>query len=276
MQNNSFYTKLGKGVKAKATSLFDNPYKKINLSWLREKYYKHLPTGKIRTHPLFGKSVFFSNPSQFLETLEEIFVEEIYSQSLPDRPYIIDCGANIGLSVIYLKHKFPGAEIVAFEPDPANFDLLSRNIAAMGYDNITLRKEAVWKESTILHFSNKGSTDSKIENENTADSIEVQAVRLKDLLTKKVDFLKIDIEGAEVEVLKDLDGHLQQVSNMFVEYHGTFEQNNELAELQTLFIRNGFHYYIREAAAIYPTPFNRAKNKKLAYDIQLNIFCFRH
>jgi FkbM family methyltransferase len=275
MQNNSFYTKLGKGIKARTTALFESPAKKANLTWLKEKYYKHLPAGKIRTHSLFGKYVFFSNPSQFLEMLKEIFVEGIYSQSLPDQPYIIDCGANIGLSVIYLKHNFPGAEIVAFEPDSANFDLLSRNVHAMGFDHITLRKEAVWKKNTVLHFSGRGSTDSRIESESNSGSVEVQAVRLRDLLTRKVDFLKIDIEGAEIDVLKDLDGHLQQVNNMFVEYHGTFEQNDELVKLQDIFIRNGFQYYIREAAPIYPTPFNRTVNKKILYDTQLNIFCFR-
>jgi FkbM family methyltransferase len=275
MQSTSFSNRLAKGIKGRAKALFSNPYKNVNLNWYKEKLYKHLPPGKVRSHRLFGKLVYFSNPSQFLEVLKEVFVDKVYGQDLPKRPYIIDCGANIGLSVIYLKHTFPDAEIVAFEPDTTNFDLITRNIQSFEYSNVTLKKEAVWKENTILHFSDKGSTDSKIEAVPTKESIEIPAVRLRDLLVRKVDFLKIDIEGAEYEVMKDLDGHLQSVRNLFVEYHGTFSQNNELCHLLEIIDRNGFSFYIKEATSVYPSPFDRATNKKISYDIQLNIFCFR-
>jgi FkbM family methyltransferase len=275
MANNSFAGKLYRGIKGRLSKTSGNPWKEVNVSWFTMKYYKHLPSGKLRTHKLFGKDLFFRNPAEFLHGLQEIFIEKLYKQELPPRPYIIDCGANIGLSVIYMKQLYPQAEIVAFEPDEQNFDLLSRNVRSFGFTDVTLRKEAIWKENTVLHFSGTGSTTSKIDNSAGALSREVPAARLKDLLTRHVDFLKIDIEGAEFQVVKDLDGSLHQVGNLFIEYHGSFRQNTELSELLRFLNDNGFHYYIKEAAASYKTPFYRKEEQNIPYDIQLNIFCFR-
>ena len=52
----------------------------------------------------------------------------------------------------------------------------------------------------------------------------VTCVRLKDLLDDDIDFLKIDIEGAEYAVLKDCSDDLTNVKNLFVEYHGTYQK----------------------------------------------------
>jgi len=127
----------------------------------------------------------------------------------------------------------------------------------------------------MLSFSNESSMGSKIELNSSAQSVEVKAIRLKEFLNKKVDFLKIDIEGAEYAVLKDIAGDLHRVQNMFLEYHGTFSQNGELGEIIKIIDEAGFNFYIKEAAPIYLTPFYRTKNPNTVYDVQLNLFCFR-
>lgn len=275
MQNSSFWTRLTKGIQARAGSLFSNPYRKVNISWLDEKFYKHLSSGKIRSHTLFGKKFFFYSPQEFLHGLKELFIEELYSQELGKCPFIIDCGANMGLSIIYMKQLYPDAGILAFEPDETNFDLLSKNMQSFGYEDVTLRKEAVWKENTTLRFSNEGSMSSKITDQHTALTREVAAVRLKELLTRQVDFLKMDIEGAEFEVMMDIADKLTLVKNLFIEYHGVFGQEKELNTLLTMLVDKGFHYYVKEATSVYDHPFRREKNPVIPYDIQLNIFCFR-
>ena len=147
---------------------------------------------------------------------------------------------------------------------------------SFGYTNVKICKEAVWKENTTLHFSNEGSMGSKIEIDNTNNTVDIKAVRLKEFINRQVDFLKIDIEGAEYEVLKDIADQLSFVKNMFLEYHGKFSQNRELTELINIVTNAGFSYYIKEAACLYPTPFSRVKNPNTDYDVQLNIFCFRN
>lgn len=264
-----------KGIDKRLKQYFSNPYGEVGINWLQLKYYKHLPPGKMRTHTMFGKPFYFTSAAELLHASKEIFIDKIYQQQLPARPYIIDCGANIGLSVIFLKRLCPAAEIVAFEPDEKNFELLSKNVASFGYQHVSLRKEAVWIENTTLHFSNEGSMSSKIESSENANTYEVKAIRLKDLIDRKVDFLKIDIEGAEYKVLCDLEDALFNVNNLFVEYHGSFAQNGELSSLFNLFTEKGFHYYIKEATSVYEMPFTKNKNPEIPYDVQLNIFCFR-
>lgn len=276
MANKIFLRNVINGVQKKIQALTANPYRKVNISWSKLKYYKHLPPGKIRSHRLFNKALYFYNPTELLHGLREIFIENIYKQDLPNKGFVIDCGANIGMSVIYMKQHFPNAEIIAFEPDETNFELLTKNIKSFGYSDVKLYKEAVWKENTTLLFSNEGSMGSKIEVDNNANTKEVKASRLKDFIDRNVDFLKIDIEGAEYEVLKDIAGKLSFVNKIFLEYHGKFEQNNELTEMINIVRDAGFCFYIKEAAPIYTTPFSRIKNPNTDYDVQLNIFCFRN
>ena len=275
MSKKSFFKNIADGVKKKVDILLSNPYKEVNVNWFTLKYYKHLPAGKIRAHKLFNKSLYYYSAAELLHGLEEIFIDNIYQQQLPENAYVLDCGANIGMSVIYIKQHCPQAEIVAFEPDETNFELLNKNINSFGYSKVTLFKEAVWNENTTLLFSNESSMGSKIEMDNKANTKEVKAIRLKDFINRQIDFLKIDIEGAENVVLTDIADNLHFVKNMFLEYHGTFDQNTELVKLINIISESGFNFYIKEAAPIYHTPFLRKKNPNTPYDVQLNIFCFR-
>lgn len=274
MQNSSFTGNLKKGILGRLRKLFKSEYSKSGLGWLKVKQLKHLPPGKPRTVELFGHNVYFTTPPEFLHGISEIFEEEVYCQDLGAQPYVIDCGANIGLSIIYIKQHYPSARIIAFEPDETNFILLEKNVKSFRYDNVTLRKEAVWTENTELNFSNAGSMSSRIEEQGSSQTKLVKAIRLKELLTQPVDFLKIDIEGAEYTVLNDIKDNLHFVKNMFLEYHGDFEQNGELTDIFKWIHEQGFSYYIKEAANVYPTPLRRRKRNG-GFDVQLNIFCFR-
>ena len=214
----------------------------------------------------------------FAFAFEEIFANKIYEQQIPPGGYILDCGANIGLSVIYLNKIAPDAVIEAFEPDLKNFSFLERNMRAFKINNIQLHKAAVWKENTTLSFSSEGSMSSKINNvyeTGTETGTIVNAVRLRDYLIRKVDFLKMDIEGAEYEVLKDIADRLHFVMSMFVEYHGTFSQNRELLHMLEIIEKAGFSFYIKEAAVLFSHPFTKRAKHQNVWDVQLNIFCIR-
>ena len=74
----------------------------------------------------------------------------------------------------------------------------------------------------------------------------VKCVRLKDLLNEEIDFLKIDIEGAEFAVLKDCSDNLKNIKNLFVEYHGKYDEMFKLNEILEILLQNNFKYYIKE------------------------------
>jgi FkbM family methyltransferase len=275
MQSKSFSKNILQGIRSRLYKISHNPYRIVNVGVFRKIYYKHIHSGKVRVHRLFGKKLSFIRSTELLHGLQEIFIDEIYKQKLPAHPFIIDCGANIGLSVIYLKRLFPDAEVLAFEPDVQNFDLLQKNVLEFGFSDVVLKNEAVWIEDKMLRFSAKGSTESRIVEDNGNSSIDVKAVRLANILQRRIDFLKIDIEGAEYDVLIDIQDKLHFVNNFFLEYHGSFNQNVELTQMLSIITNQGFKYYIREAASVYETPFFRNSDISSPFDIQLNIFCFR-
>lgn len=254
--------------------MFKSNYSKAGIGWLKLQQIRFQLNSNARSVKLFGGTVHFTTPLEFLHGIREIFMEEVYKQSLRRVPFIIDCGANIGLSIIYMKQLYPEARIIGFEPDERNFELLRKNIESLGYQNVNVRKEAVWIRDTELQFADTGSMSSRIEQSGTGKTKAVKAVRLRDLLTEPVDFLKLDIEGAEYEVLKDIKDKLPLVKNMFLEYHGDFDQSAELSQIFNWLTEYGFSYYIKEASNVYHTPFERGRRVS-GYDVQLNIFCFR-
>ena len=208
----------------------------------------------------------------FVWQFKELFVDELYKfQTDSEELIIYDCGANIGMSCLYFKKLYPKAKIKAFEADPKIAKVLKNNLEKNSVlDGIEIINSAVWIDEDGIEFSSEGADGGSIYgNDNT---IKVSSIRLKDFLEKeeKIDMLKIDIEGAEYEVLKDCKDNLSNVENLFVEYHSWNNSNQKLSEILEIFEKNGFRYYI-ESLTKRKNPFIN-KGEKENMDLQLNIF----
>lgn len=243
------------------------------LNWFSIKKLKHDKSAHLKLHRSKMGDLYYTQAQQLYHGLQEVFVEEIYKVSLASNARIIDCGANIGLSVLYFKSICPSAHITAFEPDRHNFELLTKNCIVNNLKQVDLVEAAVWKENTQLKFIAQGGMDSKI-SEGAEEGILVKAYSLIDYLQDPVDFLKLDIEGAEFEVLKNIEEYLDKIATLFIEYHGSFSQTNELIAILNMVQKAGFYVYIKEACNVYPTPFY-INSKHTQFDVQLNIFCRR-
>lgn len=223
---------------------------------------------------LFGRPVHYSDSLGFLHSVREIFADEVYRfDARTDAPRIVDAGANIGLSVLYFKRAYPNASITAFEPDPAIFELLERNVGDL--PSVELRREAAWVEDTTLTFYSEGSLagSSEVDFLGTQRKVEVKATRLKDELRRApVDFLKIDIEGAENAVLFDIADELETVDHLFFEYHSTPGRPQRLGEMLSLAGLHGFRYAINGTHGP-RLPF--VERAATGFDLQANVFCFR-
>jgi FkbM family methyltransferase len=274
VKQGNFYQNLGNGISDRISKIFTNPYSEVNLNWLKLKILKHLPANKIHHHLLLGHQTYYLGGPEYLHGLKEIFLEGVYLQDLPANAHILDCGAHIGLSIIYLKNICPTAKITAFEPDIENFKLLEKNIKSHHLDNVNLLQKAVWNENTTINFRQEGNMSSRIVDSLSSNTLSVQAVRLRDYIGDNIEFLKLDIEGAEYRVLRDIKDTLSRVSKLFIEYHGSFDQNEELIEIFEMVNKAGYKFYIKEAANNFSHPFLR-NHANPDYDIQLNIFCFR-
>lgn len=232
---------------------------------------------KNKSVTLFGKRLFYSDQFWFLHSMREIFIDKTYAfRSQTETPYILDCGSNIGLSVIDFKRQYPRAHIVAFEPDENNFSLLTRNIRAFGLNDVELHKKAVWTTDAMLAFEESGnSVGSKLSTAGESKTaVNVQAVGLSSQLKgRRVDFLKMDIEGAEYEVIRSSREHLRNVENFFIEYHSLPGEPQRLNEILTILTEAGFRYYMKEAWENRRQPF--AVREDTLFDLQLNIFAYR-
>jgi FkbM family methyltransferase len=188
----------------------------------------------------------------------EIFARQYYYfRAKDDSPVILDCGANVGMASLYFKWLYPKSRVQAFEPDPATFNLLRQNIVLNNLDIETCNC-ALWDLNTEIDFftdsSNPGAllmsaNVSRFEGE----PIKVSARRLSDFIQGDVDFVKLDVEGAEHRVLADLvqTGKIGAIRQMVVEYHHRIgQQRSCLAGFLLKLEQAGFEYQIH--AALYP------------------------
>jgi FkbM family methyltransferase len=229
------------------------------------------------TKMFLGKTLYYHDISTFHLGLHELFEEETYKfNASSSKPYIVDCGANIGMSILYFKSLYPDAEIVAFEADDAIYGFLEKNMDSYGYKDVMLLNNAVWDCAGVVNFMAEGGAGGRVEDSNLPNRKykPTNCVRLREYLkNRKVDFLKIDIEGAEHRVLKDCADLLHNVKDMFIEYHSMANQPQMLHEILQIAHSAGFRYHLKEAhTTAYPYIERRLNG---GMDLQLNIFCYR-
>lgn len=223
-----------------------------------------------------GRKMEIVDAESFLFMHQEIFLNGTYNFSAENgAPFILDCGANIGMSVIYFKELYPNSEILAFEPDPRIFEVLNRNMKSFDLNSVTILNNAVCSHDGVMAFYSQGSDAGRLKNApEIADKINVDGVRLSKFIDRSIDFLKIDIEGAEYEVLEEIKEKLEFVKNIFIEYHSFVDQEFCLDKLLGILKNNGFGVYINAPGLTAPQPFIRRPNKH-GMDMQLNIYAFK-
>ena len=267
-------TNIIKGISRRLTS--NQRQNKSGLGWIQEKILKHQEDRQEKKIEIAGLKINYIRPYEVLHTYKDIFENKIYKFSASsDRPLIIDCGSNIGLSVLYYKTLYPNAEVIAYEPDKKNFQLLSKNISDNKLQHVTLHEAAIWIENGVIGFASNAAEGSSIANEGS-NIISVPSVRLADVLNKydKIDFLKLDIEGAEDKVVNDCGSLLSKIENLFLEYHGTIHETEKLTMILKTLSGCGFKVYLNNAANHLQTPFYE-KTSGTRHDVQLNLFCYR-
>jgi FkbM family methyltransferase len=183
-----------------------------------------------------GLTVKFFDYAHFVSLFEDIFVQQHYRASLTGpAPRIVDAGSNIGLSVLYFKWCYPHARVIAIEPDPRTFALLSENIARNGLSDVQHVNAALSDREGRIEFffdpSQPGSpTMSMLPDRRHKHSETVKTTRLSALATGPAAMLKLDTEGAEHVVLAEMEssGRLGQFEQMLIEYHHHIGGREEL------------------------------------------------
>jgi FkbM family methyltransferase len=162
-------------------------------------------------------------------------------------PRVLDCGANVGLASIWIKREYPQARVTAFEADPAIFAVLQRNLQRNNFGDVEAVHAAVWRDTEPITFRCEGTDSGAVDQVAAATPgtvCRVPAMRLRDYLTSgsDVDLLKLDIEGAEGEVLADAADALDRVHAIQVEVHDFDASRRLLPRCLSLLEERGFEY----------------------------------
>lgn len=199
-------------------------------------------------------TVRFNDGLNYYMSWKDIFVHRIYhfEASRPD-PRVLDCGSNIGLSILYAKQAHPAARVTAFEADPEVLPLLRENLERNGVSGVEVVEAVLGSREGTVTLTSEGACGSYVAGTSDvvieatgAASHTVRCVRLRGWLREPVDFLKMNIEGAEWEVLADSDDRLRSVREMVIEYHHLPRLPRTLHRILDLLDRRGFEYLIHD------------------------------
>jgi FkbM family methyltransferase len=229
-----------------------------------------LPSLKYGNTEKLNKLKGLENYATFLHQLYEQYVKSIYEMEykLREGDIVVDIGANIGtFSVKAGKVVGKTGKVISIELGGNSLSMLKKNVAVNKLENVEVISKGVWSNQTKqkLYLSNLawGHCANSIYNESSLgtrdkskfEEVEVDTLDniLRELNVKKVDFIKMDIEGSEIEALKGMDETLKNKDLKIAgEYHiikGKSTYNNISLQLRAKgfeICREGGLFYARK------------------------------
>src|SRR6267142_5355934 len=182
--------------------------------------------------PIRGEIILRETGTDVL-TFDEVLVEQVYKSVLPylrECDYVVDLGANIGLTSLYFANCYPGCRVVAVEPNPSTYDVLCANLSELvKAGRCTTLKAAIWGSETVLIADQPKNPEhySAFATRKTSGPVsfgdEISGMPLKQIMAEagleRIDLLKVDVEGAEVELFKGDLEWLRSVKCIAIEFH---------------------------------------------------------
>jgi len=171
---------------------------------------------------------------------------------IKENDLIIDVGAHIGMFSILAGKFAPKGKVYAFEPSADNFNLLKENVELNKLGNVVLLNKAIAKESEIREFAlspDDPAGHALPYEETNRQKINVRTISLDDFLKEKsinkIDFLKMDCEGAEYEIFLNCSNEtLQKISKISMEYHDV-DNERTVAHIKNFLEEKGFKVLIK-------------------------------
>ncbi|MGD1087965.1 MAG: FkbM family methyltransferase [Verrucomicrobiota bacterium] len=187
-------------------------------------------------------------PMRLMQTFKESVFAEDYIKGFPaqvlhnfESSTVIDVGANAGYFSLWWLSRFPDSEVISVEPMPNNFSLLQRNTSLNSTKRLHPVNCAVSSSigEITLHFDRCDSfttAASVLKNAGGRDELSIQATSIAQLMTRfnlsHIDFLKLDCEGSEYDILYHCDdGLLEKIKCISMETHRGTETNQNKKSL---------------------------------------------
>jgi len=204
--------------------------------WLQERFNifcKRKKNNEFIAQLRNGVKFYFKSRQGEFEPIYEIWRQNIYTKhyQIKDRDIIIDIGANIGVFSIFVAKSAMEVKVFSYEPTPEVFKRLLKNIKINNLENFIFPFQlgvAGNNGEKILFIHPKGSTSNTLYRDYLSvcknNSLPIRTVTLEDIFRNNnlnyCDFLKIDAEGAEYEILFHTSPeYLRKIKNIALEYH---------------------------------------------------------
>jgi FkbM family methyltransferase len=170
---------------------------------------------------------------------------------------VVDIGANIGIFSLYAAKVCGASRVVSFEPFGDNYTILNKNVEQNNIRIVTCVNQAVagTRGLRTLRLNSTDSGSHSLVIGSSERTVEVECCTLGDVFQRfsltKIDYLKMDCEGAEYEVLENATSRLQQVGRISMETHTTSDRTAE--DLEKLLHRHGFDVRLFGGHRLYAT-----------------------
>jgi FkbM family methyltransferase len=180
--------------------------------------------------------IFFLNTNDWLDEFK-----------IKEKDIVIDIGAHIGYFSIYSSINAKNGKIFAFEPYSKSFEVLKKNLEINEITNVIPQNVGVTKElgTSILYFKKNFAIGNSIYKNTDLDSkVEIKTISVHDIIKnnnlQKINVLKLDCEGAEYQILLNLDHQtLEKIDKIVSEMHPRIE-NFKIEDVKEFLIINGF------------------------------------
>jgi FkbM family methyltransferase len=212
-------------------------------AWIKKEGYANWRA----TRPYDGADVTLQlrsleHPFSFLRLYSHVLgltdnvIRREYDRFLPDNPQVIvDAGGFIGDLACHWATRFPNARIVVIEPNSVNYAFAERNLKPYG-SRVTLIKKGLWSRAARLKVVGEQMHSHVVET--NGDEFDVDATDVPWLLSQvggRIDVLKLDIEGAEAEVLgESAAAWIDRIGMIVAEVHGPEIESAILPRMKSL------------------------------------------
>ena len=199
---------------------------KAILALVQHKVFKNHPEVGVRLSGITNPIRIRVQTSDVI-VLRQVLLSREYESPMAVVPsVIVDAGANIGVTSVFYANRYPEAKIFAIEPEISNFEMLVKNVA--GYKTVVPIHGALWGRATSVAVRGVQEFDHwgvRVSEEPCV--VSAPAFTISDLMSQHqidfIDILKLDIEGAELEVFETSDPWIGKVGMLAVETHDRFK-----------------------------------------------------
>lgn len=216
----------------------------------------------------------------------EPFGTEVFKKQIKEGDTVLDIGANIGyFTLIAAKIAGDKGKVYAFEPEKTNFSVLKKNVEINKYKNIVLIQKAVSNKNgkTSFYLDKKDLGKHSLFNLDKGERIEIEIVKLDDYFKDykgKIDFIKMDIQGAEWLAIDGMSSLLKKNSNIKIytelDPESLIKSGIKPQDYMKMLTNLGFRLYIINELNQKLEHISENKLPKKIYGAGVNLLCSRN